>query len=131
MKKRTKTDIVAQILYAAIGGSTKTKIMYETFLTYRHVKDYYIPLLVKSGLLETDESETLFRVTGKGQRFLRIYEQLEGFLDVADITLKNKPNKRVGQQQSFDNLVSSFVAGTGATTTLLLLTMLGFHPIPG
>ena len=97
MKKRTKTDIAAQILYAAIGGSTKTKIMYETFLTYRHVKDYYIPLLVESGLLKTDGSETLFNTTEKGQRFLRIYEQLEGFLEVADITLKNNSNKRAGQ----------------------------------
>jgi predicted transcriptional regulator len=61
------------------------------------VKDYYIPLLVESSLLETDESEALFNTTEKGQRFLRIYEQLEGFLEVADITLKNNSNKRAGQ----------------------------------
>jgi predicted transcriptional regulator len=97
MKKRTKTDIAAQILYAAIGGSTKTKIMYQTFLTYRHVKDYYIPLLIEGGLLETDESEALYNTTEKGKRFLRIYEQLEGFLEIADVTLKKDANKRAGQ----------------------------------
>ena len=40
MKYRSRTDIVSQILEAANGGATKTKIMYEAYLSYAQPKEY-------------------------------------------------------------------------------------------
>ena len=40
MKYRSRTDITAQILEAANGGVTKTKIMYKAFLSYAQLKEY-------------------------------------------------------------------------------------------
>jgi predicted transcriptional regulator len=38
MKYRSRTEIVGNILDAANGGTTKTKIMYKAFLSYGQVK---------------------------------------------------------------------------------------------
>ncbi|WP_323444712.1 winged helix-turn-helix domain-containing protein [Candidatus Nitrososphaera gargensis] len=34
MKYRSRTEITAQILEAACGGATKTRIMYKAYLSY-------------------------------------------------------------------------------------------------
>jgi predicted transcriptional regulator len=50
MKYRSRTDIVSQILEAANGGATKTKIMYKAYLSYAQLKEY-LSVLVENGLL--------------------------------------------------------------------------------
>ena len=40
MGNRSRTEIVAMILDAANGGTTKTKIMYFAFLSYDQLKEY-------------------------------------------------------------------------------------------
>lgn len=40
MKYRSRTDIVSEILEAAQGGTSKTKIMYKAFLSYAQLKEY-------------------------------------------------------------------------------------------
>ncbi len=42
MKYRSRTEIVNSILNAANGGATKTKIMYNAFLSYNQLKDYLL-----------------------------------------------------------------------------------------
>jgi predicted transcriptional regulator len=66
MKYRSRTDITAQILEAANGGVTKTKIMYKAFLSYAQLKEY-LAVLIENGLLEYVEGE---------QIFLKIYNQI-------------------------------------------------------
>ena len=75
MKYRSRTDITAQILEAANGGVTKTKIMYKAFLSYAQLKEY-LSVLVENGLLEYIEGEQVYRTTDKGNRFLKIYNQI-------------------------------------------------------
>jgi predicted transcriptional regulator len=75
MKYRSRTDITAQILEAANGGVTKTKIMYKAFLSYAQLKEY-LTVLVENGLLEYVEGEQIYRTTEKGNRFLKIYNQI-------------------------------------------------------
>ena len=36
---RSRTEIVSNILDAANGGATKSKIMYKAFLSYNQLKD--------------------------------------------------------------------------------------------
>jgi predicted transcriptional regulator len=75
MKYRSRTDITAQILEAANGGVTKTKIMYKAFLSYAQLKEY-LAVLIENGLLEYIEGEQIYRTTEKGNRFLKIYNQI-------------------------------------------------------
>jgi predicted transcriptional regulator len=40
MKNRSRTELASNILEAANGGATKTKIMYRAFLSYAQLKEY-------------------------------------------------------------------------------------------
>jgi predicted transcriptional regulator len=51
MKYRSRTQIVGNILDAANGGATKTKIMYKAFLSYVQLKEY-LSILIENALLE-------------------------------------------------------------------------------
>lgn len=86
MKYRSRTDITAQILEAANGGVTKTKIMYKAFLSYAQLKEY-LTVLMENGLLEYIEGEQIYRTTEKGNRFLKIYNQIGEFV-AADMSEK-------------------------------------------
>lgn len=79
MKYRSRTDIIAQILEAANGGVTKTKIMYRAFLSYAQLKEY-LSVLVENDLLEYVEGEQVYRTADKGNRFLKIYNQIGEFV---------------------------------------------------
>ena len=86
MKYRSRTDITAQILEAANGGVTKTKIMYKAFLSYAQLKEY-LTVLIENGLLEYIEGEQIYRTTEKGNRFLKIYNQIGEYVG-ADMSEK-------------------------------------------
>jgi predicted transcriptional regulator len=73
---RSKTEIIAKILQAANGGSTKTKIMYVAFLSHVQLKRY-LPLLIQDGLLEYLEATHTYRTTEKGLKFLKMHEQIK------------------------------------------------------
>ena len=75
MKYRSRTDIVATILEAANGGSTKTKIMYKAYLSYAQLKEY-LSILVGNGLLEYSEGELKYKTTEKGLRFMKTYSEI-------------------------------------------------------
>jgi predicted transcriptional regulator len=75
---RSKTEIAAQMLQAANSrdGITKTKLMYNTFLSYRHL-GRYLAFLIQNGLLEYFEGTRTYRTTEKGLKFLNMYEKME------------------------------------------------------
>jgi len=75
MKYRSRTDIVTQILQAANGGSTKTKIMYKAYLSYAQLKEY-LSILIQDDLLKYSEGEQQYKTTEKGIKFLRVYDQM-------------------------------------------------------
>ena len=78
-------EIIGQILLAVSdydgssssrgGGITKTKIMYKTFLSYSQLKEYLL-LLTENGMLQYDETTQTYRVTEKGHKFLKIYNEI-------------------------------------------------------
>ena len=82
MKYRSRTDIVSQILEAANGGTTKTKIMYGAYLSYTQLKEY-LSVLIENGLMEYQEGEQKYRTTQKGIEFLRTYDQIGQMMAVA------------------------------------------------
>ena len=67
MKYRSRTEIVCSILDAANGGgggATKTKIMFKSFLSYVHLKEY-LSVLMENNLLEYINGTRLYKTTEK------------------------------------------------------------------
>ena len=79
MRNRSRTEIVSQVLEAANGGATKTKIMYKALLSYKQMKEY-VNLLTEKGMLVYDPASSTFKTTEKGHRFLQIYDHLDQIL---------------------------------------------------
>jgi len=75
MKNRSRTEIVSNILDAANGGATKTKIMYIAFLSYNQLKDY-LSVLIENNLIEYLEGIRTFKTTEKGLNFLKMHNEI-------------------------------------------------------
>ena len=75
MKNRSRTEIVSNILDAANGGATKTKIMYIAFLSYNQLKDY-LSVLIENNLIEYLEGTRTFKTTEKGLNFLKMHNEI-------------------------------------------------------
>ena len=81
MKYRSRTEIVAMILEAANGGTTKTKIMYNAYLSYSQLKEY-LSVLIENNLLEYHGETKIFRTTEKGLKFLKMHNEIGELLHI-------------------------------------------------
>jgi predicted transcriptional regulator len=80
MKYRTKTEIMSEILGIANGGSaTKTKIMYQAFLSYPQMKKHLM-VLTQNGLLNYNVDTQTFKTTEKGLRFLDTCNKMDDMI---------------------------------------------------
>ena len=84
MKHRNRLEIIALILQNASdeSGASQKKIMYRSFLSYHHLKDY-LTLLLVNGLIEFLNNQRKYKITVKGERFLQIYN---GLNEVVELT---------------------------------------------
>ncbi len=84
MKHRNRLEIIALILQNSSdeSGASQKKIMYRSFLSYHHLKDY-LTLLSVNGLIEFSDTQRKYKVTDKGKKFLQIYN---GLNEVVEIT---------------------------------------------
>ena len=82
MKYRSRNEIVADILSSAknVEGVTKTRIMYEAFLSFAQLKDYMSTLL-ENGMLE-QISSSKYRITDKGVKMLETYDRLNDIVGI-------------------------------------------------
>ena len=81
MKYRSRTEIVAMILEAANGGTTKTKIMYNAYLSYSQLKEY-LSVLIENNLLEYHGGTKIFRTSEKGLKFLKMHNEIGELLHI-------------------------------------------------
>jgi len=86
MKYRSRTEIVSNILDAANGGATKTKIMYTAFLSYNQLKEYF-SILIENNLIEYLDGTHKFKTTAKGLNLLKMHNEMAELLKVT--TVKN------------------------------------------
>jgi predicted transcriptional regulator len=86
MKYRSRTEIVGNILDAANGGATKTKIMYIAFLSYAQLKEY-LTILVENNLIEYLDGIRKFKTTEKGLNYLKMNNEIGELLQT--IPIKN------------------------------------------
>ena len=75
MKYRSRTEIVANILNAANGRATKTKIMYVAFLSYAQLKEY-LSVMIENNLIEYLDGTHEFKTTEKGLNYLKMHNEI-------------------------------------------------------
>ena len=83
MKYRSRTDIIAMILQAAINGATKTRIMYGAYLSYAQVKEY-LSFLMEKDLIRYEEGSAIYKLTQEGVQLLRVYEDISDMITITD-----------------------------------------------
>ena len=75
MKYRSRTEIVGNILEAANGGTTKTKLMYKAYISYNQLKEY-LTILIENNLIEYLDGTQTFKTTEKGLNFLKMHNEI-------------------------------------------------------
>lgn len=100
---RNRLEIIRDILLAVSvnDGAKKTRIMYGANLGYK-VLMRYLRELLKAGLLDHD-GESHYRLTDKGERFLRLYKDYER--DYSD--LKDEIDNLEKEKKSLRKIVKS------------------------
>jgi predicted transcriptional regulator len=83
MKYRGSTEIIDSILRTVQGGSPKTHIMYNAYLSYSQLKEY-LSLLQLRDLIVYEQETHLYRLTEKGLRFINAYEKINELIPSAD-----------------------------------------------
>jgi predicted transcriptional regulator len=74
--KRSRQEIISQILEICTKGASKTKIVYLAYLNFRTVNPY-LNLLIKNDLIRVNEgSVILYNTTPKGKRLLESMRQI-------------------------------------------------------
>jgi len=76
--KRTRFDIMRDILKASIGGANKTKIVYGAKLNFRIAKQY-IDFLIEAEMLQQKShgKNSTYHTTEKGKEILSKFEFFE------------------------------------------------------
>jgi len=75
LKYRSRVDIVAAMLQSAIGGATKTKVMYAAFLSHTQV-DEYLEFLIRKRLIAFIPDKKRYVTTARAARFLEMYDAI-------------------------------------------------------
>jgi predicted transcriptional regulator len=78
--KRSKQEIIAQILELCLDSSSKTRIVYQVNLNFRTINPY-LDILMKNSLIEVHEAEqTLYKTTSKGEDLLDTIKKVDRLL---------------------------------------------------
>lgn len=86
-RRRSKHDIIAQMLDVAKMGVGKTDMMYKASLSFLQLNDY-LELLLKNELLENTTIEknrklkTIYKLTDKGMEYLNAYQDMDSLLTI-------------------------------------------------
>jgi len=83
VKSRPSVEIIIMILESARTSTTKTKIMYRTYLAHSQLTKY-MKILQSRNLLEYDQQKQLYRTTTRGIKFLNSTSQIEGSIATKD-----------------------------------------------
>ncbi|CUR51920.1 Putative transcriptional regulator [Nitrosotalea devaniterrae] len=79
MKYRGRTEIIAELLQSARSGATRSKLMFETYLSFPQVKEY-LTLLNEKKMVTYNEKTLFYTTTEIGMRFLHMCEEMNELL---------------------------------------------------
>ena len=74
-KRRDREEIIVEILKAAKTPTTRTRLIYASFLSGTELKEY-VRMLIERKMLEFDELSRKLMITEEGKRFMKIYEDM-------------------------------------------------------
>ncbi len=100
MTYRDKMEIISNVLEAANGGASKTRIMYKAVLSYKQMKEY-VNFLAEKGLLEYgyQQEVQIVRTTEKGLLFLDTYNRIHDILMEDNHQYNNKGDMQEEQEE--------------------------------
>jgi predicted transcriptional regulator len=75
-RRRDKEEIIFEILKAARMPTSRTRLIYASFLSGTELKEY-IRLLIERKMLQFDELNKKLVITAEGQKYMKIYEDME------------------------------------------------------
>lgn len=80
--RRSRLDLIADILDTSLGGVKKTHLMYHCNMSFAQLEKY-LNLILKTKLIvvEDDGPRLFFKTSGKGRRFLMSYESLKALME--------------------------------------------------
>jgi len=82
-KRRSRTEVISDILSEALGGANKTRLMYHCNLNFVRFNNY-IKELLDAGLIESNNvnprNVVLYKTTSKGRELLKILRKASEFL---------------------------------------------------
>ena len=81
MKYRSRTDIVSTILQAAMNGATKTRLMYNAFLSYAQIQEY-LRFLTERRLISFEATTAKYTLTEQGLRVLTVYDEISAIVSL-------------------------------------------------
>jgi predicted transcriptional regulator len=76
LKYRSRPEIIAEMLQSAVGGATKTRLMYGAFLSHNQMMEYLKFLLDKNMIAQIGDGNR-YAPTEKGLQFLRMYDSIK------------------------------------------------------
>ena len=78
-ERRSRMEIVIDILTEALSDVNKTRIMYRANLNFLRFERYFSDLLDKGLIIKANSprGKELYRTTEKGRRFLKIMQDAE------------------------------------------------------
>jgi predicted transcriptional regulator len=90
LKYRSRFDIVGVMLQAAVRGATKTRLMYEAFLSHSQVEEY-ISFLLGKNLISLTADKKHYQPTERGLRFLSLYAEIK---DAVTVEIARNPESQ-------------------------------------
>lgn len=84
MKYRTRSEIICEVLVSARSpeGVTKTKIMFNAYLSFAQLKEY-LAILLENGMLDHLPESNKYRTTDKGVKMLAAWNKVNEFISEA------------------------------------------------
>jgi len=79
MKYRSRAEIISTVLQAVKKGSTKTKIMYDAYLSYTQLKEY-LKYLEENQLISYDNKDHIYNITENGKKFLKAFDEITNLI---------------------------------------------------
>lgn len=93
MKYRSSTEIIDTMLRSIRSGSTKTQIMYRSYISYSQLKGY-LNLLEQRKLIFFNAPAKYYTLTEKGLQFMNAYDRIHELVPNAeerDRTIQEAP----------------------------------------
>jgi len=78
LNRRSRLEVVADILIEALNGANKTRLVYRANLNFLRFQRYFSDLLERELIVEENTSDgRVYRTTDKGRHFLRFISDAE------------------------------------------------------